>query len=126
MTDDERGSDVADRMSRRFESDERDDRSERSQSGQSDERDDRSETSQNVQNVKKEWDGWYLYLPDELGELLDAEFDRLVYECGLELDWKPKKNRHYYPVVIDVGIRAVAEMDAKEFYEYAEKLNLDT
>jgi len=53
-------------------------------------------------NVKEKWTGRYMYLPDEIDEQFD-EFDRLVYECGQELDWKPKKNKHFYPVVVSQG-----------------------
>ncbi|GAB7120488.1 hypothetical protein [Natrinema sp. JCM 9743] len=74
-------------------------------------------------NVKEEWTGRYMYLPDEIDEQFD-EFDRLVYECGQELDWKPKKNKHFYPVVVSRGIEAVAEMDAGEFVEAVDKLEL--
>lgn len=106
-----RGDEVSDRLSQRFENDER------SEQGLNTENDERSERSQSVQNVKKEWNGTYLYLPDKLDEPLSNEYDRLVYECGRDLDWKPKKNRHYYPVVIAVGIEAIEEMDAEAFHE---------
>jgi cobalamin biosynthesis protein CobT len=103
------------------------DRSERSDTEATSEQSDRSDNPVNedrVQNVKQEWNGTYIYLPDELDSPFDAEFDRLVYECGRELNWKPKKNRHYYPVVIMYGIEAVEEMNAETFKEHVGALDL--
>lgn len=107
--------------SEREQSSERDGKSEPDMSASPDQTD---ESEAKVQNVKKEWDGWYIYLPDELGRTLDSEFDRLKYECGRDLDWKPKKNRHYYPVVIEAGLKAVEEMDAEDFTEKLDELGL--
>lgn len=129
MTDrNDRGQSVADRMSRRFEGDDADsDPSEPSDSSEhsgSDDPSDGSESSERVRNVKEEWNGTYIYLPDDVDGPLDAEFDRLVYECGRDLSWKPKKNRHYYPLVVTDGIDAIREMDAATFRERLEELEL--
>ncbi|MFC4360421.1 hypothetical protein ACFO0N_20945 [Halobium salinum] len=129
----DRGKAVADRMSRRFAGDEDDadaERADGSDDGENAEHDEhgeddqRGERSRNVRNVKEEWNGTYVYLPDDIDGPLDAEFDRLVYECGRDLDWKPKKNRHYYPVVVADGIETVSEMDPEAFAARLEELNL--
>lgn len=126
----DRGKAVADRMSRRFQGDEDDgasenaDRSERDERSEDDGGAEPDSSGRNVQNVKEEWNGTYVYLPDDIDGPLDAEFDRLVYECGRDLDWKPKKNRHYYPVVVADGIEAVGEMDPEAFEARLEELNL--
>ncbi|MFC6723791.1 hypothetical protein ACFQE1_05235 [Halobium palmae] len=126
----DRGQSVADRMSRRFEDDESSERSENADGSDPSDRSESSGPSDNagnaprVQNVKEEWNGTYVYLPDEIDEPLDAEFDRLVYECGRDLSWKPKKNRHYYPLVVTDGIESIREMDAEAFHDRLRQLDL--
>lgn len=95
----------------------------RTKSSEKSENDERPDDSSGKVNVKEEWTGRYMYLPDEIDERFD-EFDRLVYECGRELDWKPKKNKHFYPVVVSRGIEAVAEMGASEFVKAVDALEL--
>jgi hypothetical protein len=77
-----------------------------------------------VKNVKEAWNSKLVYLPDELDDPLDAEYDRLVYQCGRELSWKPKKNRHYYPVVVADGVETVSEMDPQTFRDRVADLGL--
>lgn len=121
----ERGSNVTDRLSRRFENEKQ--RSEDSEPSGSSKR---SKPSQEVEksekgvNVKKDWTGRYMYLPDEVDSVFDSEYDRLVYECGRDLDWKPKKNRHYYPVAVKHGIDAVVKMDGDEFRDAVDEMQL--
>jgi hypothetical protein len=83
-------------------------------SGRSDSSDpsDRGEESL---NVKQDWSERYVYLPPEQHREVNSEFDRLVYECGRDLDWTPKKNRHYYPVLTERGLEAIREMGPEEF-----------
>lgn len=83
-----------------------------------------SEPSRKVQNVKKEWNGRYVYLPDGIDDRIGAEYDRLVYECGCELGWKPDKNRHFYPVLIERGIDEIEETGPEEFRELIEAFDL--
>lgn len=126
----DRGQSVADRMSRRFEDDEGSESAEDTENTETSEQSESpdpagsTENEERVQNVKEEWNGTYVYLPDEIDEPLDAEFDRLVYECGRDLGWKPKKNRHYYPLVVTDGIESIREMDAAAFHGRLEELEL--
>lgn len=134
MTDrEERGKDVSSRLSKRFQNDENDESEMQSQPAESakqapgdqpDESNEGDETDESELNVKEEWTGRYMYLPPEIDDGFDNEFDRLVYECGRDLDWKPKKNKHYYPVAVSRGIDAVAEMGPGEFREAVVDLEL--
>ncbi|WP_312908480.1 hypothetical protein [Natronosalvus caseinilyticus] len=65
-----------------------------------------------------------MYLPDEIDSTFDNEYDRLVYECGRELDWKPKKNKHYYPIAVKHGVDAIEDMSAGEFVEAVDGMEL--
>lgn len=87
---------------------------EQSESGESDES---NESSGSDLNVKEDWKGRYMYIPPAMHKRFDDEYERLRYECGRDLEWKPKKNQHYYPIVATEGIDAVAEMDPDAFLE---------
>lgn len=119
---------MADRLSSRFKADvdsEVAGRSERSEPVGRSEDSSNSEASGNDElNVKEEWNGRYMYIPPEIDKRFDNEFDRLVYECGAELNWKPKKNKHYYPVVAVYGVEAVESMQPESFVEAVHELEL--
>lgn len=127
-SDTESGSDSdTEQSNESSESSQSSERSELSQTSENPERSNRDSSSDeadddrpsdelhSTSNVKKEWPGTYIYLPPKLDAPLDSEYDRLTYECGRDLDWKPKKNKHYYPVVIADGVEAVQAMDAADF-----------
>ena len=77
-----------------------------------------------VVSVRREWPSRMFYLPGDVAGRLDSEYDRLVYECGQELGWTPKKSRHYYPVVAREGLNAVSDMGPEEFQSRVEELSL--
>lgn len=90
-------------------------RSEPSDPSDRDEPSERSEADEKSLNVKRDWEERYVYLPPEQHQEVNSEYDRLVYECGRDLDWSPKKNRHYYPVWAEYGLEAIREMGPEEF-----------
>lgn len=125
MTDrDERGRDVKDRLSKRFEKDKEDESDKPDSKDKSSKNDMNAQQTQRVENVKEAWNSKMVYLPDELNDPVDEEYERLRYECGRNLDWKPKKNRHYYPVVVMDGVETIREMDSDTFRTRVEELEL--
>jgi hypothetical protein len=143
MVDDE----LDDRLSRRFESSRNDeeDRSEESQSdmsspsaqkerneqtSQNDEddmssassqKDGNEQTSQNGGNVKEDWNVRSFYLDDDLDERLSTAVKRLdleLSESDSEIDLK--KTRHVYPLLVEVGLERLEEMDVTEVTERLE------
>lgn len=72
------------------------------------------ETTSTPGSVKDEWNGVYLYLPDDLKRDFQLAYKStsLTYqqESGLELP----KMRAYYPLVIKLGIEALESMSAEE------------
>ena len=84
-----------------------------------DEMDAKSETNTQsawtVDSVREAWNGTTFYLPDEMRDQLDDEFRRVEYELGGEIDGTSlKKDRHFKPLVISVGLDRLQEMDAEE------------
>ncbi|MFC6722359.1 MULTISPECIES: hypothetical protein [Halobacteriales] len=78
----------------------------------------------NTVNPKEDWTGRMVYVPDsdDLDQLnaFDGEYQRFEYEC----DWQIRKQKHYYPVVIQHGISTIEEMDGEEFTECVDELGL--
>lgn len=109
MTD--RKDDLADRLGDRFDGD-------RGGDGKNEENDIHAGNAWNVKNVKNAWNGNTVYLPEHLDALLDDEYDRLVYE----LDRTVKKDRHYKPFVVALGLQQLAELDRSELMERMEQM----
>jgi len=77
--------------------------------------------SQNAQNVKKEWNVRSFYLDDELNSELTTAFKRL--DLGLseaEIDLNLKKTRHFYPLIVELGLEQLESMDTTEVTERLE------
>jgi len=86
---------------------------------------DTAETTDQQEKIdpKEDWTGRNIYVPDDGPDLLEAfdgEFDRLQYEC----DWQIRKQTHYYPVLIKVGVDDLRKMDGNDFTACVEDLGL--
>jgi len=77
-------------------------------------------------NPKEDWTGRMVYVPDgddraeDLLDAFDGEYDRMQYET----DWEVRKQRHYYPVLIQVGVDGLLDMSGEEFTKVADDLGL--
>ena len=73
-----------------------------------------NETSKTKTNIKDEWNGRTIYIPDGL---LD-EMEDTYLESQLKLrkagQDEFKKNRHFYPLLVQFGAEALSEADAEE------------
>ncbi|RLM63371.1 hypothetical protein [Halorubrum sp. Atlit-26R] len=73
-----------------------------------------NETSKTKTNIKDEWNGRTIYIPDDV---LDGMED-IYLESQLKLrkagQDEFKKNRHFYPLLIQFGVEALSEADAEE------------
>ena len=80
-----------------------------------------NQKSQNAQNVKKEWNVRSFYLDDELNSELTTAFKRL--DLGLseaDIDLNLKKTRHFYPLIVELGLEQLESMDTTEGTERLE------
>lgn len=123
MADDE----LDDRLSRRFEgsqNDEEDDQPEESQNDMSStpaQKDGNEQTSQKTKNIKEEWNVRSFYLSDDLDGQLSTAFKRLdldLSESDSAIDLK--KTRHFYPLLVELGLERLEEMDVTEVTERLE------
>ena len=73
-----------------------------------------SETSKTKSNIKDEWNGRTIYIPDDvLDEMEDTylESQLKLRKAGQD---EFKKNRHFYPLLVQFGVEALSEADAEE------------
>ena len=73
-----------------------------------------NETSKTKTNIKDEWNGRTIYIPDDvLNEMEDIylESQLKLRKAGQD---EFKKNRHFYPLLVQFGVEALSEADAEE------------
>lgn len=73
-----------------------------------------NETSKTKTNIKDEWNGRTIYIPDDvLDEMEDTylESQLKLRKAGQD---EFKKNRHFYPLLVQFGAEALSEADAEE------------
>jgi hypothetical protein len=73
-----------------------------------------NETSKTKTNIKDEWNGRTIYIPD--GVLDEMEDTYLESQLKLRKAGQDqfKKNRHFYPLLVQFGVEALSEADAGE------------
>lgn len=71
-------------------------------------------------SVKKEWSAVNAYIPESLQGRLDGEYRDLRYESGDEL----QKGRHFYPLVIALGLEQIEGMGVTEVRERLEEMEV--
>ena len=81
---------------------------------ETDETNETSEASETKTNIKDEWNGRTIYIPD--GVLDEMEDTYLESQLKLRKAGQNefKKNRHFYPLLVQFGVEALSEADAEE------------
>lgn len=123
MADDE----LEDRLSRRFEGSQSEENVDQSQDSESDmsstpsQKGRNEQSSQKAQNIKKEWNVRSFYLSDDLDAHLSTAFKRLDLDLSeSDSDIDLKKTRHFYPLLVELGLEHLEEMDVTEVTERLE------
>jgi hypothetical protein len=73
-----------------------------------------NETSKTKTNIKDEWNGRTIYIPDDvLDEMEDTylESQLKLRKAGQD---EFKKNRHFYPLLVQFGVEALSDADAED------------
>jgi hypothetical protein len=119
--------DLDDRLSRRFDDDSPEDNDNSESESDSDHASSKSQSSRNSQksqkpqNVKKEWNVRSIYLDDTLESELTTLFKRLDLELSeAETDLELQKTRHFYPLIVELGLERLEEMDITEITDQLE------
>ncbi|WP_324760899.1 hypothetical protein [Haloarcula montana] len=73
-----------------------------------------NETRKTKTNIKDEWNGRTIYIPDDvLDEMEDTYLEsQLKLRKAGQDDFK--KNRHFYPLLVQFGVEALSEADTEE------------
>lgn len=66
--------------------------------------------------VKDTQVGTYMYLPESVRDDLAYQFKLTSAEYERELGEEMEKNRHWYPLVIELGLEQIEEMDPEEIH----------
>ena len=84
-----------------------------------------NKTNKTKTNIKDEWNGRTIYIPDDV---LD-EMEDTYLESQLKLRQAGqnefKKNRHFYPLLVQFGAEALSEADAEDIQARLSELNND-
>ena len=121
--------DVNDRLAKRF-GDDSDDDSDEARNEQRSKNDKNSQNARNarngknVENVKDEWKAKTVYLPENVDSELSKTFKRLDLELDDELS-SFRKTRHFYPLLVAVGMEHLERMEREELMEQLENLDPD-
>lgn len=92
--------------------------SENEQRSEKDQNDEKEGNAWNEGNVKQDWNGWTVYLPDELDEPFEDEYNRLQYV----LDRGIKKDRHYKPLMVALALDRLEDMESEDITTFLERM----
>jgi hypothetical protein len=76
--------------------------------------DGRDENGEPTLSVKDEQKPTYMYLPHSIRRDLDRSYSMLKAEYEYEYQEGFEKNRHFYPLVVSLGLQAVEELDPED------------
>lgn len=120
---------VKDRFAQRFDSvtDESEENDEIEKGAKNDTQSNGEQSSENSKNnkavnVKSEWTNHSVYLADELASELSRSYKRLDLDLDEEYDLSIKKTRHYYPLIVKLGLERLEELESKEIKEELERI----
>lgn len=117
---------VKDRFAERFEGEE-DEQSENEQQEKTEqkkktEEQKKSSKKEKKVNTKKDWTNHSIYLNNVLAADLSRSYKRLDLDLDEEYGKSIKKTRHYYPLIIKLGLERLEELEVKEVKEKIESM----
>lgn len=120
----EPGDSVKDRFAKRFE-DEKDrntDQERNEKEDQNSKTEDSSKNSRERTSPKNDWTNHSVYLSDNLASSLSRSYKRLDLNLDEEYGLSIKKTRHYYPLIVKLGLEQLDGLDSKEVKDRLDEL----
>ena len=120
----ETGDSVKDRFAKRFE----DEKDQNTEPEKNENQDQGSKTAISSKKERKEispkndWTNHSVYLNDELASSLSRSYKRLDLDLDEEYGLSIKKTRHYYPLIVKLGLEQLDELGSKEVKDRLEEL----
>lgn len=110
---------VKDRFAQRFEN-ENSNQEQKSKTDQTDQ----SSKKEKTANIKQAWANHSFYMPEQLASELSTSYKILDLELDQEQNLSIQKTRHYYPLIVKLGLDRLDELDSEEVKEELEQLEL--
>ena len=130
MSNDDSTEEIQNRVAQRFDTDEAPDESSSEERSSGKIEQNRSEgakieqSAQKAKNVKKAWNATSVYLPDELDTKLSTVYKRVDLQLSEDAGRSIKKTRHYYPLVVALGLERLERMEGNEIIERMDELSV--
>ena len=71
-------------------------------------------TNKTKTNIKDEWNGRTIYIPDDVLDEMEDTYLESQLKLRKSGQDEFKKNRHFYPLLVQFGVEALSEADAEE------------
>lgn len=119
---------VKDKFAKRFEDDDSDSPETRAadETDAMTAEDSNSQTEKTVKkvNIKNDWTNHSIYLPDHLADDLTSQYKRLDWQLDDEFDLDFQKTRHYYPLIVALGLEQLNKSESKEVKDKLEAFDI--
>lgn len=79
-------------------------------------------TASRVKHVQKEWEHRNLYVPEELDRLLEQTREEMGDAVAGQFGGQMAVTRHFYPVMIQLGLDEIRNLSATEFADAVERI----
>ncbi|WP_336022730.1 hypothetical protein [Halobellus salinisoli] len=73
-----------------------------------------NETSKTKTNIKDEWNGRTIYIPDDVLDQMEDTYLESQLKLRKAGQDEFKKNRHFYPLLVQFGVEALSDAGAEE------------
>jgi len=80
-------------------------------------------TKETKTNIKHEWNGRTIYIPDSILDELEDTYLESQLKLRKADQNEFKKNRHFYPLVVEFGLEALSGADAEEIQNRLSKID---
>ena len=76
-----------------------------------------NKTNETKTNIKDEWNGRTIYIPDNILDTMEDTYLESQLKLRKAGQDEFKKNRHFYPLLVQFGLEALADADAEEIQD---------
>ena len=73
-----------------------------------------NKTKETKTNIKDEWNGRTIYIPDGVLDEMEDVYLESQLKLRKEGQNEFKKNRHFYPLLVQFGVEALSDVSAEE------------
>ena len=73
-----------------------------------------SKSSKSSEGSVTDWKNHSFYLPEDLADQLSIDYKKLDWQLDEQLNQDLKKTRHYYPLIVELGLERLEDLDPDE------------